>query len=43
MEHNPAPLRKIDTEKMRKDFAEIEARQATLMKDGQLLLARIRP
>lgn len=42
MELKPTPMRKIDPEQMRKEFAEIEARQAALTKDGQRLLARIR-
>ncbi|WP_236749970.1 hypothetical protein [Acidovorax carolinensis] len=42
-ELKPAPMRKIDHDLMRKEFAEIEARNAVLMQDGQRLMARIRP
>lgn len=42
-ELQPAPLRVIDKEQMRKDFQAIEARQAELTCTGQKLLARIRP
>jgi hypothetical protein len=42
MEQKPAPLRMINTEEMRKEFDQIEARQAALMNNGQRLLARIR-
>lgn len=36
------PLRAVDVEQMRKDFAAIEARQTALTNGGQQLLARIR-
>lgn len=39
----PSPLRVVDVDKMRQEFAAIEARQAALIHDGQRLLARIRP
>lgn len=42
-ELKPTPLRIVDAEQMRKDFAAIEARQAVLTQQGQKLLARIRP
>ena len=42
-ELQPAPLRVIDREQMRKDFETIEARQAELTRSGQKLMARIRP
>lgn len=42
-ELTPQPLRVIDVDKMRADFAAIEARQAVLTAHGQQLLARIRP
>lgn len=42
-ELNPSPLRVVDVEQLRKDFAVIEARRAVLTQDGQKLLARIRP
>lgn len=42
-ELQPQPLRSIDREQMRKDFAAIESRQAELTALGQRLLARIRP
>ena len=42
-ELTPSPLRVVDVEQMRKEFAAIEARQAVLTQDGQKLLARIRP
>jgi len=42
-EIKPIPLRSIDTEQMRKEFAALEARQAVLTDGGQKLLARIRP
>lgn len=42
-ELTPSPLRVVDVDKMRKEFAAIEARQAVLTRDGQKLLARIRP
>lgn len=42
-ELTPSPLRVVDVNKMREDFAAIEARQAVLTRDGQKLLARIRP
>lgn len=38
-----SPLRVVDVEQMRREFAAIEARQAVLTQDGQQLLARIRP
>lgn len=37
-----SPLRCVDVNKMREEFAAIEARQATLTREGQKLLARIR-
>ena len=42
-ESTPSPLRVVDVDKMREQFAAIEARQAVLTRDGQKLLARIRP
>ena len=42
IELTPAPLRVVDVEKMREEFAAIEARQAVLTEYGQKLLARIR-
>ena len=39
----PSPLRVVDVDKMREEFAAIEVRQAVLTHDGQKLLARIRP
>lgn len=42
-ELTPSPLRAIDVDKMREEFAAIEARQAVLTNEGQKLLARIRP
>ena len=39
----PSPLRVVDVDKMRQEFAAIEARQVVLTHDGQKLLARIRP
>lgn len=42
-EMKPTPLRSIDTDKMRKEFAAIKARQVVLTDGGQKLLARIRP
>lgn len=42
-ELKPTPLRNIDVEQMRKDFADLEARRATLTAQGQRLMARIRP
>jgi hypothetical protein len=42
-ELKPTPLRVIDGEQMRKDFATLEARRAVLTEHGQKLLARIRP
>lgn len=42
-ELKPTPLRTVDTEQLRKDFAASEARQAVLTEQGQRLLARIRP
>ena len=39
----PSPLRVVDVDKMREEFAAIEARQAVLTHAGQKLLARIRP
>lgn len=42
-ELKPSPLRVVDAEQMRREFAAIEARQAVLTQDGQQLLARIRP
>ena len=42
-ELKPSPLRVVDVEQMRREFAAIEARQAVLTQDGQQLLARIRP
>ena len=41
-ESKPSPLRVVDVNKMREDFAAIKARQAVLTHDGQKLLARIR-
>lgn len=38
----PHPLRVIDVDQMRAEFAAIEARQAKLTTNGQQLLARIR-
>lgn len=43
IELTPSPLRVVDVDKMREEFAAIEARQAVLTEDGQKLLARIRP
>ena len=43
IELTPSPLRVVDVEKMREQFAAIEARQTVLTEDGQKLLARIRP
>ena len=37
----PSPLRVVDVDKMREEFAAIEVRQAVLTHDGQKLLARI--
>lgn len=37
------PIRVIDVDQMRSQFAVLEARQAVLTRDGQKLLARIRP
>ncbi|WP_300650587.1 hypothetical protein [Hydrogenophaga sp.] len=42
-ELKPTPLRVIDGEQMRKEFATLEARRAVLTEHGQKLLARIRP
>jgi len=42
-ELKPTPLRVIDGDQMRKDFATLEARRAVLTEHGQKLLARIRP
>jgi hypothetical protein len=42
-ELTPSPLRVVDVEKMREEFAAIEARQEELTRGGQKLLARIRP
>jgi len=42
-ELTPAPLRVVDVDQMRKDFAIIEARRDVLTQGGQKLLARIRP
>ena len=42
MNQKSTPFRKVDTELMREQFAEIEARQTALMQDGQRLLGRIR-
>lgn len=42
-ELKPAPLRTVDVEQMRREFAAIEARQDVLTQQGQKLLARIRP
>lgn len=42
MDQKPTPMRKLDPEQMRREFAEIEARQASLTKYGQRLMARIR-
>lgn len=42
-ELTPSPLRVVDVEQMRKEFAAFEARQAVLTQQGQKLLARIRP
>ncbi len=42
-ESTPMPLRVVDVEQMRKEFAVIEAKQAILTNVGQKLLARIRP
>lgn len=42
-ELKPTPLRVIDGEQMRKDFATVEARRGLLTEHGQKLLARIRP
>lgn len=38
-----SPLRVVDVDKMRQEFAAIEARQTVLTNGGQKLLARIRP
>ena len=42
-ELTPSPLRVVDVEQMRKEFAVIEARRVVLTQEGQKLLARIRP
>lgn len=42
-ESTPMPLRKVDVEQMRKEFAAMEAKQTILTNVGQKLLARIRP
>lgn len=42
-ELKPTPLRTVDKEQLRKDFAAIEARRAVLTEHGQKLMARIRP
>lgn len=42
-ELRPAPLRRIDHDVMRREFAQVEARNTVLMQDGQRLMARIRP
>lgn len=42
-ELQPQPLRVIDRDQLRKDFAAIESHQAELTAHGQRLLARIRP
>jgi hypothetical protein len=42
-ELKPTPLRTIDREQLRRDFAATAARQAELTHQGQKLLARIRP
>ena len=42
-ESKPMPLRVVDVEQMRKEFAAIEARQTVLTNVGQRLLARVRP
>lgn len=42
-ELTPSPLRVIDRDLLRKEFAAIEARQAVLTDQGQKLMARIRP
>jgi hypothetical protein len=42
-EFTSSPLRVVDVDTMREEFAAIEARQAVLTHDGQKLLARIRP
>ncbi len=42
-EMTPLPLRVVDVDQMRKDFAALEARRDVLTNDGQKLLARIRP
>ncbi len=42
-EQTPSPMRAVDVEQMRREFAAIEARQAALTQYGQKLLARIRP
>ena len=42
-ELKPSPLRTIDREQMRNDFAALEARREALTLQGQKLLARIRP
>lgn len=39
----PTPLRVVDVDQMRKDFAVIEAKRTVLTQNGQKLLARIRP
>lgn len=39
----PTPVRTIDREQLRRDFAATEARQAELTQQGQKLLARIPP
>lgn len=42
-EQKPAPMRKLDREELRHKFDELKARDAALTKNGQCLMARIRP
>lgn len=42
-ELKPIPLRVVELEKIRERLADIDAKQAELIKTGQKLLARIRP